>query len=235
RSQSIIKKEKTQKNNITEISFSPNNPYKSDMDIAIQDENKSTTLNKVHEEALSTSKVLVNNMELDILVDTTTSNSTADTRTSDLRNNEEEPNSNPMDEDVISFTTSSVFYTKSTHSRCRFHTNLRGILVNNSAFKIAAYADNLTIGVGSPLDWLTLFNILAKYEKASNAIINKSKSTLILLTDNARRIELPNQPGFKLLNESQNTFTVLGYEIDTNGQSDKTLWANMTKKIKNKI
>ncbi|CAG8784294.1 4778_t:CDS:1, partial [Racocetra fulgida] len=48
-----------------------------------------------------TNEVPVNNMELDILVDTTTSNFITNTRTSDLSNNKEETNSNPMDEDGL--------------------------------------------------------------------------------------------------------------------------------------
>ncbi|CAG8603075.1 13816_t:CDS:1 [Ambispora leptoticha] len=113
--------------------------------------------------------------------------------------------------------------------------NIKGIQVNNSTFKIAAYADDLSVGISSPSDWSKLLEILAKYEKASNAIINKAKSTLIPLTNIARRVELPNQNRFKLSSEDQNSFTILGYTVDIEGHPAKTLWSEVTKKIKNRI
>ncbi|CAG8592421.1 859_t:CDS:1, partial [Ambispora leptoticha] len=99
----------------------------------------------------------------------------------------------------------------------------------------AAYADELSIGIGFPLDWSNLLEIFIQYEKASNTKINKAKSTLISLTNNVQRVELADQFGFKLLNENQNTFTILGYTVDLKGSPDKTLWSNITKKIKDKI
>ncbi|CAG8675751.1 2215_t:CDS:2, partial [Ambispora leptoticha] len=88
---------------------------------------------------------------------------------------------------------------------------------------IAAYADDLSIGISSPSDWSKLLEILTKYERASNAVINKAKSTLIPLTNIARRVELPNQNMFKLPSEDQDSFTILGYTVDIEGHPAKTL------------
>ncbi|CAG8780867.1 16433_t:CDS:1, partial [Gigaspora rosea] len=51
--------------------------------------------------------------------------------------------------------------------------NIRGIPISDTNFKIAAYADDLSIGISSLLDWSTLLKIFSDYEKASNAVINK--------------------------------------------------------------
>ena len=113
--------------------------------------------------------------------------------------------------------------------------NIRGIPVKNFHFKISAYADDLSIGIGSVSDWANLNETLKKYEEASNASINKSKTILLPITDNARRIELPNQSEFKAIDQNQDSITILGYEINMKGEPSKKLWAEMLKKIKNKI
>ncbi|CAG8758830.1 207_t:CDS:2, partial [Gigaspora rosea] len=51
--------------------------------------------------------------------------------------------------------------------------NIRSIPISDTNFKIAAYADDLSIGISSPPDWSTLLKIFSDYEKASNAAINK--------------------------------------------------------------
>src|SRR6185295_3185439 len=56
--------------------------------------------------------------------------------------------------------------------------NLRGILVNNMPFKVAAYADDIMISIGSVSDWIKLRDILGTFEKASNSKVNKTKSIL---------------------------------------------------------
>src|SRR5437868_254533 len=50
---------------------------------------------------------------------------------------------------------------------------IAGIKINNHSFKCTAYADDLTIGIGSLSDWTTVLNLLEKYEEASNSRINK--------------------------------------------------------------
>src|SRR5260364_174116 len=61
------------------------------------------------------------------------------------------------------------------------------------------------------------------------------KLSLIPLTSNANRVELPDQQKFKILNNDQEYFTILGYSMDNRGNPNKTLWSKMMKKIKNKI
>ena len=113
--------------------------------------------------------------------------------------------------------------------------NIKDILVNDHNFKIAAYADDLSIGIGSSLDWTTLHEILNKYELASNASINKTKTILLPITENAHRVELYKQSEYKTIEQNQNTITILGYVINTKGEPCKNLWSNMLKKIKSKI
>ena len=74
---------------------------------------------------------------------------------------------------------------------------LARIRVDNFSFKCTAYADDLTIGIGSLSDWTTVLGLLEKYKKASNSRINKLKSYLMPLTSTARRIELPEEALFK--------------------------------------
>ncbi|CAG8587178.1 1145_t:CDS:1, partial [Ambispora leptoticha] len=113
--------------------------------------------------------------------------------------------------------------------------NIKGIPVNGSSFRVAAYADDLSIGIGQVSDWNKLQETLLLYEQASNAQVNKSKSTLIPLTANANRVELTDQSRFNLQTNSQNNITILGFTVDYKGQADRNLWSNTIKKIKNKI
>src|ERR1043165_1407547 len=57
--------------------------------------------------------------------------------------------------------------------------NVKGILVNNTRFRITAYADDILLGIRSTSDWTKVLEILYYYEKASNIKINKAKSILI--------------------------------------------------------
>jgi len=59
---------------------------------------------------------------------------------------------------------------------------LQGIRLGNQFFKTSAYADDLTIGIGSPTDWNKTLAALSLYEVASNAKINKNKTKLVPLT-----------------------------------------------------
>ncbi|CAG8810485.1 12335_t:CDS:1, partial [Gigaspora rosea] len=65
-------------------------------------------------------------------------------------------------------------------------------------FKVSAYANDLTVGIGSPLDWKKLVLLLQKYELASNAKINQKKSILAPLTNMAKATNLLNQNLFKV-------------------------------------
>ncbi|CAG8740397.1 14212_t:CDS:1, partial [Ambispora leptoticha] len=47
--------------------------------------------------------------------------------------------------------------------------NIQGININNYVFKLAAYADDLTVRFSSTTDWDSFTNTINKYEKASNA------------------------------------------------------------------
>ncbi|CAG8806171.1 4232_t:CDS:2, partial [Gigaspora rosea] len=89
-----------------------------------------------------------------------------------------------------------------------------GIPISVTNVKIVAYADDLSIGISSPSDWSTLLKIFSDYEKASNAVINKHKSILIPITNNASRVELSEQYNFKTPTNDQEHFTFLGYSID---------------------
>ncbi|CAG8553216.1 2665_t:CDS:2 [Ambispora leptoticha] len=108
---------------------------------------------------------------------------------------------------------------------------LQGIKLGNQFFKTSAYADDLTIGIGSPTDWNKTLAALSLYEAASNAKINKTKTKLVPLTTIARRVELSNKNQFVKL-EKQGTITILGYNILTNGQSKKDLWTTTINKLK---
>jgi hypothetical protein len=115
------------------------------------------------------------------------------------------------------------------------HNKIRGINLQGQLFKVAAYADDLTIGIGSHVDWSNLIAILQKYEQASNSRINKTKSILAPLTVNARRIELPDMNSFKLLENENTSFKILGFEIDSKGNINKDLWPLLTKRIQKNI
>ncbi|CAG8693207.1 9961_t:CDS:2, partial [Ambispora leptoticha] len=67
---------------------------------------------------------------------------------------------------------------------------IQEIPVQGHYFKTVAYADDLTIGIGSPSDWNRVLELFYIYEKASNAKINESKTKLVPLMVMARRVEL---------------------------------------------
>src|ERR1043165_3167793 len=89
---------------------------------------------------------------------------------------------------------------------------LKGIPMGKQSFKATAYADDLTIGIGSISDWNILKQVFKTYELASNARINKYKTKLVPLTANARQISLPEEEQFKKITEHE-TLTILGYMI----------------------
>ena len=111
---------------------------------------------------------------------------------------------------------------------------LQGIRLENQFFKVSAYADDLTIGIGSCTDWNKVLALVNLYESASNAKINKMKSKLVPLTPVARRVDLPNEDQFTKV-EEQDTLTILGYNILTNGQTEKSLWPTTIQKLKKAI
>ncbi|CAG8668238.1 557_t:CDS:1, partial [Ambispora leptoticha] len=108
---------------------------------------------------------------------------------------------------------------------------IRGIYISNQAFKLAAYADDLTVGISSTTDWYNLIDTINKYKKASNAKINKHKTVLVPLTENVRRIQLRDAEHLQVHNTNE-PLTILGYETDTTGTSAKSSWPKLTKKIK---
>ncbi|CAG8693539.1 8467_t:CDS:2, partial [Gigaspora rosea] len=55
---------------------------------------------------------------------------------------------------------------------------LNGIKAAGQFFKVTAYTNDLTVGIGSSLNWVKLVLLLQKYELASNAKINQKKSIL---------------------------------------------------------
>jgi hypothetical protein len=108
---------------------------------------------------------------------------------------------------------------------------ITGIKIGDQSFKCAAYADDLTIGISSCSDWTTVLDLFSKYEKASNARINKLKTNLMPLTNTARSIKLSEEACFKKLRKQDN-ITVLGYNITANGTPKKTLWQEAINKLK---
>ena len=112
--------------------------------------------------------------------------------------------------------------------------HLQGICLGNQFFKVSAYADDLTIGIGSCTDWNEVLALVNLYESASNAKINKMKSKLVPLTPVARRVDLPNEDQFTKV-EEQDTLTILGYNVSTNGQTEKSLWPTTIQKLKKAI
>src|SRR6185295_7540263 len=111
---------------------------------------------------------------------------------------------------------------------------IQGIKLRNQLFKAVAYADDLTIGIGSSTDWSKILTLLKKYEKATNAKINQDKSIIIPLTNMARSEELPNQQNFKIASNND-SLRILGYEVDSRGNPKKRLWEELTDSIKYKI
>ena len=102
---------------------------------------------------------------------------------------------------------------------------IQGITIQNNSFRAAAYADDLTIGLGSNIDWTTFNEILALYEKASNAKVNKNKSILAPLTEKAKNTQLSGMENFKILKQNE-TVTILGYTVNNKGYAPNSLWSN---------
>src|SRR6185295_8923703 len=99
---------------------------------------------------------------------------------------------------------------------------IQGIQLENQCFKAVAYADDLTIGIGSSADWNKILILLGKYKKATNAKINQDKSIIVPLTNVARLEKLLNQQNFKIAC-NQDPLRILGYEVDLKGNPKKLL------------
>jgi len=116
----------------------------------------------------------------------------------------------------------------------RLHDSINGINIKNQEFKIAAYADDLTIGIGSQDDWLKFMEATKVYEAASNAKVNKSKTVLVPLTTAAQGLNLPGEDEFKRLTEGE-PIAILGYKVDGRGNPIKRLWEDLAGTIQDKI
>ncbi|CAG8650330.1 470_t:CDS:2 [Ambispora leptoticha] len=103
---------------------------------------------------------------------------------------------------------------------------MQSININNYAFKLAAYADDLTVGISSTTDWDSFTNTINKYKKASNAKINKHKSILIPLTENDRKTQLK-EAEILQVHDTDKPLTILGYEADITGSLSKNIWQKM--------
>jgi exonuclease III len=112
--------------------------------------------------------------------------------------------------------------------------NLQGIKLGQQFFKITAYADDLTIGIGSLSDWNHTSRLLEIYEKASNAKINKVKTKLVPLTPVAHRVELPQAEQLYKVQEDE-LITTLGYTILPNGYPKKDLWTSTLNNLKSSL
>ncbi|CAG8539044.1 1372_t:CDS:2 [Ambispora leptoticha] len=108
---------------------------------------------------------------------------------------------------------------------------IKGAATGITKFKLTAYADDLTVGLGSIKDWNTLMNLLTKYEAAANAAVNKEKSKLLPLTEKAAQTALPGEGSFDKLDEN-GSIRILGFEVNKEGQPSKTLWDRITIKLK---
>ena len=75
---------------------------------------------------------------------------------------------------------------------------------------------------------------MSLYEAASNAKINKTKTKLVLLTPIAQRVELRNENQF-IKSDKDDSITILGYKILTNGQPKKNLWITTINSFKNSL
>ncbi|CAG8603138.1 13128_t:CDS:2, partial [Ambispora leptoticha] len=111
---------------------------------------------------------------------------------------------------------------------------ISGIQVMQQHFKAIAYADDLTVGIGSSTDWKILLSLLQKYEMATNSKINREKSILVPITDTAQSTSLLNQNLFKVAN-NETPLRILGYEVNNKGTARKHLWEDLTQNIKNRI
>ena len=65
----------------------------------------------------------------------------------------------------------------------------------------------------------------------ANTVVNKEKSKLLPLTEKASQTILPGERNFDKL-EKNGTIKILGFEVDKKGQPSKTLWENITTKLK---
>ncbi|CAG8831309.1 21485_t:CDS:1, partial [Gigaspora margarita] len=79
------------------------------------------------------------------------------------------------------------------------------------SFKIAAYVDDLSVGLGASSDWDNLNKLLQVYKAASNAKINKRKTKVVPLIAIAKRIELREIEDFEKV-EEEGILNILGYE-----------------------
>ncbi|CAG8534548.1 18095_t:CDS:1, partial [Racocetra fulgida] len=109
--------------------------------------------------------------------------------------------------------------------------NICGVAINNFRFNASAFADDLTIGLGCYDDWDILYSLLTKYEKASNAGVNKTKSVLVPLTVEALHTKLPGDEVYKSLVGNETT-KLLGFTIDGKGQLEENFWEKMAENIK---
>ncbi|CAG8620489.1 7981_t:CDS:2 [Gigaspora rosea] len=96
---------------------------------------------------------------------------------------------------------------------------------------VSAFADDLTIGLGCTNDWYLVSQLLSKYERASNAEVNKKKSILVALTDEASRTKLAGGENYQMLTGTDTT-KYLGFSIDKKGQLEENFWDKMIKNIK---
>jgi len=112
--------------------------------------------------------------------------------------------------------------------------NIRGIPIENQFFKLSAYADDLSIGIGSASDWNTISKWFEIYERASNAKINKDKTKLVPLTPTVERVVLRNENLYKKVLE-QEAVKVLGYEVNRDSSAKKELWAKVITNMKKQI
>lgn len=109
--------------------------------------------------------------------------------------------------------------------------NLEGVEINGYRFKVSAFADDLTIGLGCSRDWYLVCQLLEKYEKASNAEVNKKKSVLVALTDDASRTKLAGDENYQKLKDNETT-KYLGFSIDKKGQLEENYWDKVAENIK---
>ncbi|CAG8672704.1 3429_t:CDS:1, partial [Paraglomus brasilianum] len=114
---------------------------------------------------------------------------------------------------------------------CTLENRLKGIQIEQSFFRLSAYADDLSVGVGSTEDWEATFK---QYEEASNASINKNKTKLIPLTIIADGTKLKDQEQFTKIGEG-NTVRILGYEVQANGLPKRDMWTKIIKQMEKNL
>ncbi|CAG8739837.1 23204_t:CDS:2, partial [Gigaspora rosea] len=91
------------------------------------------------------------------------------------------------------------------------HKRVHSIKIKNQCFKIAAYADDLTIGIGSQSNWLKVLEIIRTYKAASNARVNRFKTMLIPLIVIAREHNLTSECNFRKVTKNE-LISTLGYK-----------------------